>query len=178
MDLVCGRTQPGSWQALVVVSLATLEGGDEPAEIPGLGLISAPEARDLLQQADLRRAVVDEHGTLVSVDSTVHRPDQSAGPVPQHGCGHSHQSEPDLDADRAPEVRPDDQDDPALTRLLSTLTSHHEQQLTALLHHHTRRHGTCPRRSVLVLDVTTGPRRLLVLTDPPPDDPPPDRPPP
>ncbi len=63
------------------MSLATLEGGDEPAEIPGLGLISAPEGRELLRQADLRRAVVDEHGTLVSVDSTVHRPDL---PSPEH----------------------------------------------------------------------------------------------
>ncbi len=145
MDLICGRVQPGSWQALVIVSLATLEGADEPGEIPGLGLISAPEARELLTQAELRRAVVDEHGTLLSVDSTVHRPDlpadTSEDAARQHGCGHTHQEQPDgLEAEPAPEVRPEDQDDPELERLISTLTSNLEQQLTALLHHHARTH--------------------------------------
>ncbi len=143
MDLICGRVQPGSWQALVIVSLATLEGADEPGEIPGLGLISAPEARELLRQADLRRAVVDEHGTLVSVDSTVHRPDLEPEHVPA-GCGHTHQHEPDEtepdETEPAPELRPEDQDDPELERLINNLTSNLEQQLTALLHHHTLSH--------------------------------------
>ena len=77
MDLTCGRAQPGNWQALIVVPLATLEGGDDPAEVPGLGLVCAEEARDVLATAELRRAVVADDGTLVSVDGRVHRPDLS-----------------------------------------------------------------------------------------------------
>ncbi|MGZ6826270.1 MAG: hypothetical protein ACXVGH_05715, partial [Mycobacteriales bacterium] len=75
MDLICGRSVPKQWQALVVVPLSALEGGDEPAEVPGFGLISAGEARDVLASAELRRAVVDEDGHLVSLDSAVLRPD-------------------------------------------------------------------------------------------------------
>ncbi|MCU1601669.1 MAG: hypothetical protein JWO22_2378, partial [Frankiales bacterium] len=68
-DLLCGRVQvTAPWQALIVVSLETLEGGDAPAEIPGLGLVSAEEAREICAKADLRRAVVDAHGRLVSLD--------------------------------------------------------------------------------------------------------------
>ncbi len=95
MDLICGRVQPASWQAVVIVSLATLTGDDAPAEIPGLGLISAPEARDVLQQASLRRAVVDENGQLLSVDAHVHTPDLPTQPASRPGCGHNHQPEPD-----------------------------------------------------------------------------------
>ncbi len=168
MDLICGRVQPGSWQALVIVSLATLEGGDEPGEIPGLGLISAPEARELLTQAELRRAVVDEHGTLVSVDSTVHRPDLPADTAEeaarQHGCGHTHQTEPEPEA--APEVRPEDQDDPELEHLISTLTSDLEQQLTALLHHHARTHIPAGHGRAAWDEVRD--RRLTVLITVPP----------
>ena len=75
MDLLCGRTTAAPTQALVVVALSTLLGGDEPAEIPGHGLISAAEARDLLDGAELRRAVVDDHGQLVSVDTVTLTPD-------------------------------------------------------------------------------------------------------
>ena len=54
-DLVCGRQVPGKWQALVVVSFQTLTGAsEEPGEIPGLGLISAAEARELASHATLR----------------------------------------------------------------------------------------------------------------------------
>ncbi len=168
MDLICGRVQPGSWQALVIVSLATLEGGDEPAEIPGLGLISAPEARELLRQAELRRAVVDEHGTLVSVDSTVHRPDLPADTseeaARQHGCGHTHQTEPEPEA--APEIRPEDQDDPGLEHLISSLTSNLEQQITALLHHHNRTHTPAGHGRAAWDEVRD--RRLTVLITLPP----------
>ena len=67
--LLCGRVQvTAPWQALIVVSLETLEGGDAPAEIPGLGFVSAEEAREVCAQADLRRAVVDANGQLVSLD--------------------------------------------------------------------------------------------------------------
>lgn len=77
MDLVCGRTSPTEpWQGLIVVSLETLEGGEVPAEIPGLGLVTAAEAREVLASASLRRAVVDEHGVLVALDDQLHTPDQ------------------------------------------------------------------------------------------------------
>jgi hypothetical protein len=76
MDLVRGRVLPGQWQAVVLVQESTLRGADEqPAELPGLGLITAGEARELAALAELRRAVVDADGHLVSVDSTVARPD-------------------------------------------------------------------------------------------------------
>ena len=45
MDLICGRVQPGQWQAVIVMTLATMDGGDEPAEIPGFGLVSATTRR-------------------------------------------------------------------------------------------------------------------------------------
>jgi hypothetical protein len=76
MDLVCGRVLPGQWQAIVLVEESTLRGADtDPAEIPGFGLVTAGEARELAGQAQLRRAVVDADGHLVSVDSSVSRPD-------------------------------------------------------------------------------------------------------
>ena len=81
LDLVCGRAVPGQWQALLVVALETLEGGSAPAEIPGLGLVCAEEARELLGDASLRRAVVDEHGVLHSLDTHVHRPDSTPQPL-------------------------------------------------------------------------------------------------
>ncbi|MDP9181838.1 MAG: DUF222 domain-containing protein, partial [Actinomycetota bacterium] len=75
--LVSGQLQPGSWQAIVLVGLATVEGHDElPAEIPGFGPIPATQAREIIADgATLRRVVVDEHGQLVAVDDRVHRPD-------------------------------------------------------------------------------------------------------
>jgi hypothetical protein len=75
IDLVCGRLVPGNWQAHVLVTLATLEGGNELAEIPGFGLITAGEARELLAHADLQRVVLDEHGQLVSIDRRTFHPD-------------------------------------------------------------------------------------------------------
>ena len=82
MDLLCGRVQATApWQALIVVSLETLEGGDAPAEIPGLGLVTADEAREVLAQAELRRAVVDHTGALVALDDTVLTGDQQPLPV-------------------------------------------------------------------------------------------------
>ena len=76
--LLSGHVQATApWQALIVVSLDTLEGGDTPAEIPGLGLVSAAEAREVLAQADLRRAVVDSDGLLLGLDDTLHTGDQT-----------------------------------------------------------------------------------------------------
>ncbi len=80
-DLVCGKAQPGQWQALVLVSLATLEGEDElPGEVVGHGPVPAEQARELVVGAELRRVVVDESGALVAVDATVHRPDLAPDP--------------------------------------------------------------------------------------------------
>ncbi len=75
-DLVCGRANPAEhWQALVVLSFETLTGAsDTPGEIPGMGPISAAEARELAANATLRRAVVNVGGELISIDTTVHRP--------------------------------------------------------------------------------------------------------
>jgi hypothetical protein len=79
MDLVCGRRQPGQWQAQVIVALSTLEGDDSQlAEIPGFGAVLPSVARDLVRAAGLRRVVVDEAGRLVHVDSQVAQPDQAA----------------------------------------------------------------------------------------------------
>ncbi len=140
MDLISGRIQPGQWQALIVVPLSTLEGGDEPAEVPGLGLISAQEARDVLATAEFRRAVVDENGTLASVDSRVHRPDlpQVAKPEPHPDRRLSLESEA-VPLDLTPEHTPTSEDltwfdqqlDQAqvVTLALSTL----ERELTELL---------------------------------------------
>ncbi len=109
-DLVCGRAEPGQWQAYVLMTLETLTGAsDAPAEIPGLGLISAQEARELAGNAALRRVVVDEHGELVNVDSVVHQPpaDDVEAPEPSAMAERlwTRQAEPaDLDEDhRAPQ---------------------------------------------------------------------------
>lgn len=112
MDLICGRAVPKQWQALVVVPLSVLEGGDEPAEVPGFGLISAGEARDVLASAELRRAVVDDDGHLVSLDSTVHRPDlPDVVPLtePDPDLLLSGETEPAL-LDTSPEDEVDDED--------------------------------------------------------------------
>ena len=74
MLLVTGQLTPAGAHIQVLVSLATLEGGNAPAEIPGQGLITAQEARELVDQAaSVRRVVVDEEGQLVSVDSDVEK---------------------------------------------------------------------------------------------------------
>ena len=190
LDLVCGRAKATSWQALVVVSLATLEGPDAdttddttddstadgtadvaggaageasgraPAEIPGVGVISAAEARELLQTAELRRVVVDEHGTLVSVDGHTHRPPAPPAAEPpgsvdrvqlrpgQAGCGRSTQEPP---KDAAPDLRDDDEGGAAeaeraaaeaaleaevVELLVASLSSDLEQRLRDLLDQH------------------------------------------
>ena len=109
MDLVCGRVQPGQWQALIVVTLATLEGGVEPAEVPGFGLISAAEAQDVLAHAELRRAVVDEHGTLVSLGAHTCKPDGHPAPNADPARQVSLETEPDP-LDSSCEHPPTDQD--------------------------------------------------------------------
>jgi hypothetical protein len=85
-ELVCGQVQPGQWQAQVLVGVDTLQGADElPAEIVGFGPVPAPVAREIVAAgAELRRVVVDEHGQLVAVDATVHRPDLAV-PAPAAG---------------------------------------------------------------------------------------------
>ena len=93
LDLICGRAQPGQWQQYVMIRLNALDGEDgqavtdqdgQPAvagEIPGLGLITAAEVRDINRTADLRRAVVDDHEQLISLDSHVQTPDASPAPA-------------------------------------------------------------------------------------------------
>ncbi len=106
-DLVCGRARPGQWQVQVLVGLATVEGHDElPAEIPGFGPIPAPQVRELVAAgAELRRVVVDEHGRLVAVDPTVHRPDQRpATPEPTGPLLWGYEDEPDEPVEPDPDA--------------------------------------------------------------------------
>ena len=178
MDLICGRVQPGQWQAVVVVALETLNGtSEQPAELPGFGLISAAEARDLLPFAELRRAVVNEHGELVSLDSTVHRPDLPA-PValdePHPDTGLSLDTEP-TPHDPTPEHEPDEADAlwllgiEADDALVTALTSALEEQLEQLLRTH--------RAPALAGVHVAEPRALIELEGyrhgPPPHDEPP-----
>jgi hypothetical protein len=109
MDLLCGRVQATApWQALIVVSLDTLEGGDAPAEIPGLGLVSAEETREVLAQADLRRAVVDAHGQLIALDDTLLTGDQT--PLgPEAPSRVSLETEPAPVSDAEPDASEQDQ---------------------------------------------------------------------
>ncbi len=149
MDLICGRALPGQWQALVVVALETLTGESElPAEIPGLGLISAGEARGLLAHAEIRRAVVNGRGELESVDSLVHRPDLTEPvcldePHPDHGL--SLETEPqalDLTPEQVPTeddltwVMEQEQVDEPVESVVLAAMSTLEAELTALLAAH------------------------------------------
>lgn len=86
-DLVCGRILPGQWQAQVLVPLATLEGADQPAEIPGFSTITPTAARELIEHAGMRRLVVDDHGQLLTVDQHTHQPDQPVDPHAATGAG-------------------------------------------------------------------------------------------
>jgi hypothetical protein len=126
-DLVCGRLLPGQWQAVVLVEESTLTGAsDAPAEIPGLGLITAGEARELLAHAELRRAVVDADGHLVSVDSQVARPDAPVEAAAEQAAdGWAADDEVAADvladgsaADRGVDVAADDTDDLGLDEVL------------------------------------------------------------
>jgi hypothetical protein len=142
MDLICGRALPGQWQALVVVTLATLDGSSqEPAEIPGFGLISAGEARELAAHAELRRAVVDDRGELVSIDSHPHRPDLPSVvelDAPDRLLSLDTEPEP---VDTTPEQQPDHADLTWLHQqsldevadVVAMLTSNFEEQLRSLL---------------------------------------------
>jgi hypothetical protein len=96
-ELVCGRARPGQWQAQVLVGVDTVAGADElPAEIPGFGPVPAPVARQLIAAgAELRRVVVDEHGQLVAVDPTVHRPDLAPAAPAATGWPVADQDEPE-----------------------------------------------------------------------------------
>jgi hypothetical protein len=110
LDLVCGRVDATApWQALIVVSLDTLTASsDTPAEIPGLGLVTAEEARDVLGHAELRRVVVDTDGMMVSVDPTTHTPDLTPTPQPTAATVHTDATEP-APADDDLDLTPDDQ---------------------------------------------------------------------
>lgn len=162
MDLVCGRVLPGQWQAVVLVKDSTIRGEDEdPAEIPGLGLITAEEARELVAQASLRRAVVDEDGRLVSVDSVVSRPDAAPAadrpamtdavePVPADEDGAAvspadlawlaeqeshHDLQAEVEALRAPEPEADEHSQQVLRELLAYVHAHTRfPSLTAIVH--------------------------------------------
>ena len=140
LALLRGEVSPTApWQAFIVVSLETLEGGDAPAEIPGLGLVSAAEAREVCAQADLRRAVVDSSGRLVALDDAVLRGDQvPLGPAPRDPA--RHELEPAL-VDAAPPtasaeewawLAEQESDDPAADEHGAALAEHREARLMRL----------------------------------------------
>jgi hypothetical protein len=86
MLLITGQLTATGAQVQVLISLATLQGDDTPAEVPGYGFITAGEGRELVEQAEsVRRVVTDDQGQLVSVDSTVETApvaqDQTAAPL-------------------------------------------------------------------------------------------------
>jgi hypothetical protein len=159
MDLLCGRTQvTAPWQALIVVSLETLEGGDQPAEIPGLGLVTADEARQVLAQAELRRAVIDPQGQLVALDDTVLTGDQSPlGPAPPDQVAWD--TEPEEITDPEPVATVSDREwlasqetpDTAEGEYLAARAARREEQLLTLcatgirqLEHHLHAHRHTP----------------------------------
>jgi hypothetical protein len=84
-SLVCGRAQPGQWQAQLLITLASADGQDElPAEVVGFGPVTAEEGRQIIASgAELRRVVVDEHGQLVAVDDKVHKADLAPPSAPE-----------------------------------------------------------------------------------------------
>ena len=186
MDLLCGRTQvTAPWQALIVVSLETLEGGDAPAEVPGLGLVTADEAREVLAQAELRRAVVDSSGALVALDDTTLTGDQTPldPPVP---------AEPAVAEEPLPIVLPDnastdqwqwlatqeslDSIDHAADAFHADRDARREQRLLTLCHRGVRAIETHLREQALAaLGVTVQHRTVSDSTPPlspgPPEDP-------
>jgi hypothetical protein len=69
VDLLTGGAEPGSWTAGVVVPFSVADGGElELAEIPGLGAVLPPTARDLLEQCEaVTQIAVDGDGDVVAV---------------------------------------------------------------------------------------------------------------
>jgi hypothetical protein len=160
-DLVCGRLLPGQWTAYVTVDLAVLQamlnpdrpdqtaGTAAPAvggEIPGYGLITPAEAAELLEQATIRRAVVDEHGQLISLDSTTLSPDATPATAPVRLSTRDDVVEPTTVLERELEEQTlDGQGAPSNADRqwvhgqqehdaeVAALTSHLEAELTALL---------------------------------------------
>ncbi|MFN2540052.1 MAG: DUF222 domain-containing protein [Mycobacteriales bacterium] len=110
LALITGELTAVGAHIQVLVNLATLQGGAEPAEIPGFGFITATEARELTSNAaQIRRTVIDQAGQLIAVDSTAARPRPQPQPQPQPGSGAvrrlTDQLEPDPTTD--PDVDPD-----------------------------------------------------------------------
>jgi hypothetical protein len=109
MDLITGRQVATGGHVTLLVSLSTLQGGDEPGEIPGLGFVAAQEARDIVAGADeIRRTVVDAAGQLVGTDTTVVRP--PAQEEPEQEPLLTDQVEPEPVGDDEPEHTVSDED--------------------------------------------------------------------
>jgi hypothetical protein len=88
MDLITGRQTAAGGSVMLLVSLATLQGeSQEPGLIPGVGHVTAAEAREVVADAaEIRRVVVDGNGELVSADSTVARPEPAADTTQLRGA--------------------------------------------------------------------------------------------
>ncbi len=114
LALVAGEIRPAIWQVHALVELATLEGENElPADLPGFAPLPAPIVREMAAQGELRRVVVDEHGTLVAVEGRVHRPDlppdepdTQAQPQPATTATADTEAEDEVE----PDIEPDEDD--------------------------------------------------------------------
>jgi hypothetical protein len=81
LGLISGEITPVGAHVQLLISLATLQGAEQPAEIPGLGFVTGEEARGLVRDAaEIRRVVVDAAGQLISVDRAPARPRPPSAP--------------------------------------------------------------------------------------------------
>ncbi len=71
----CVHTGTDRWKADLVIQASTAAGQDEdPAELVGYGLVTAPVARRIAAAATLRALVVDDDGQVVGRGARRHRP--------------------------------------------------------------------------------------------------------
>ena len=77
--LLTGGTEPGSWQAQVIVPFSTADGAElELAEIPGFGPILPSTAQELLQDAEWSQVAVDQDGVVIAVSDPIPAPRKPA----------------------------------------------------------------------------------------------------
>jgi hypothetical protein len=133
IDLLVGRAEPPQVRVQVVVPVDTLLGeGDEPGVVPGIGPITAAEARDLASggcgsAATWHRLLVDDtSGALLDAAEDAYRPSPRLERAVRArditcrfpGCRRPAVGEltgTDLDLDRAVAGRPDEGNEPCRT---------------------------------------------------------------
>lgn len=71
----CGHAGTDRWRADLVIQASTAAGQDEdPVELVGYGLVTAPVAREIAAGATLRALIVDDDGQVVGRDGKRYRP--------------------------------------------------------------------------------------------------------